>query len=367
MPQRKQERVMKAAGDRPTTVRVPDRVWKARHLRPGAKLFWCFLRIANRRGRATFTYRELREAIGVCQNSVRTFIRELKAARLLRVTPESLRSVTLTAMDPGGSAIILPTDILFDVTLPEQAKWLWGVIQRRGRVYDYGWLERETKYCRESLIKYLRLLRQYGWINAVTKRVKRRLCFAPGVFNPPEARRRQELAEARQGLSDARRTPGYSAGQHLAYLKIQFLLPDCRVLEESKLPGLVNRETRGRMHVDLVIPERGLAIEFQGAQHYRVTELYPSPEALAEQQKRDDLKKELCPKLGWTLLSIGPEDLSFKRLEELLAPFGPVNSDPTGRWHMHDFLNRVAKNYREAVRRAEEAARQMAAPYPQSG
>jgi len=361
---------MKAAGDRPTSVRVPDRIWKSRRLRPGAKLFWCFVRIANHKGRWTFRYRHLREAIGVCQHSVRTFIRQLETARLLRVVPESLRTVTLTALDPGGPGIILPTDILFDVTLPEQAKWLWGAIQRRGRAYDYGWLERETNYCRESLIKYLRLLRQHGWISAGTKRVKRRLYFSPGVFNPPAARRKRELAQARQGLSDARHTPGYSAGQHLTYLKIQFLLPDCRVLEESKIPGLVNRETGGRMHVDLVIPERGLAIEFQGPQHYRVTELYPSEQALAKQQKRDELKKELCPKLGWQLLTIGPEDLSFERLEQLLAPFGPVDSDPTGRWHMYDFLVRVARKYREAVRRAEEEARKNVrkpAPYPQSG
>lgn len=338
---------MKAAGERPAKVKLPDALWRERRIRPGAKLLWMYLRVAQSRGRRVFTFTALREAIGVCQNSLATYLKELQSAGWLKVFPKGRYAITFSATwGSGGKFLELPTDILFDVTLPEQAKLLWGVIQRRPKSYSYAWLERETGYCRESLIKYLRLLREYGWLGDRQARIKRRVYFAPGVSNPQESKRKKDLDQLIREMAMAQQTPRYSLGQYLMYRKVEFMFPGTLVLEESQIPGVVNPETGGRMHVDLVLPEKRLVLEFYGPQHDRVTQRYPDPKMLAEQQKRDRIKQELCRRAGWHLVIVRAADLSFERLAEMLAPWGPVNLDPAGRWHIYDLLVSAAEEYR---------------------
>lgn len=110
--------------------------------------------------------------------------------------------------------------------------------------------------------------------------------------------------------------------------------------------GLVHPETGGRLQFDLYLPDYHAALEFQGPQHDGPTERYADPDAYRAQRYRDLLKLALSTELGIRLIHIKPEDLSFKRLRELLAPWVPLQSGMTAKWHLYRRLDRAAVQYR---------------------
>jgi hypothetical protein len=327
---------------------VPDALWKHEGLDEGAKLLWCYLRVV--RSADPFTFRSLREAVGICQNSLLKHLRRLEGAGWLEWIRVSRHRLTCKPKwRGGGPTLLLSTDILFDNRLCDPARWLWGVIERLGTSFTYETLEKNTGFCRESLIKYLGQLTKHGWFSGVTSRVARKIAFAPGVLNPLELKRNQELLELGRKMDAARIRPGYSLGQYLMAKMVQFLSKSDILLENAALIDMDNPETGGRLLYDLYLPEHRLAIEFNGRQHYQVTDRFPSQEALESQQQRDRLKAMLSVDMGIHLLVIQPEDLCFARLQELLAPFLTLTTDTHGRWHIYDKLARAAEAYRKKM------------------
>jgi hypothetical protein len=57
---------------------------------------------------------------------------------------------------------------------------------------------------------------------------------------------------------------------------------------------LLNPETGRSLELDIYIPEFKMAIEIQGAQHFRPLKFFGGESAFIEQQKRDNLKRKLC-------------------------------------------------------------------------
>lgn len=336
---------MKAAGDRPTRVWVPDRLWKDPTLPHNAKLLWAFLRIAQRT-RSQYRFAELRQAIGVCQNSLLAYLKALKEANWLHVSQVNRYTISFNAHWRKGPAIILTSDILFDVRIPEPAKWIWGLIDRRKKPYTYGYLEAVTGYCRESLVKYLGALRKFGWLEQGKTRVKRRVQFPAGVNNPKEAQRQKDIDELNRGIALAAVRKGYSVGQFLMARMVSFMVPSILPVENAEMVGLYNTETGGQMHLDLYLSEYRTAVEFHGPQHDRTTDLYPSGAVLEAQQKRDQMKERWCREHGIHLVPVRAGDLTFERLAELLAPRVTVNLDKSGRWHIFDWLEQMAERYR---------------------
>lgn len=346
MPKRAQARIMLAADDEPTRVWMPDALWKNKSISHTAKLLWCYLRIAQRT-HDRFGFRELREAIGVCQNTLAACLNQLKVTGWLQVKDRRRYSISCLAVwRRGRQKIIMESDILFDPRVPEPAKWLWGLIVRQTTPFTYELLERETRYCRETLVKYLRMLSDLGWLKKNRGWVNRRAQFQAIAMNPAEGKRRAELAEKERGFALAAKRPGYSKGQEIATEMTLFLVPDGNLIRNAEMVGLVNPETGGQMHLDLYLARYQVAVEFNGPQHERLTELYSDPNALEAQRRRDELKREWCRKRGIKLIAIGAEDLDFSRLIALLSPHMPLNTSKRGRWHVFRFLERIARNYR---------------------
>jgi len=57
-----------------------------------------------------------------------------------------------------------------------------------------------------------------------------------------------------------------------------------------------------RLSLDMFVPSKKFAIEYQGRQHYEPIEFFGGEAAFIEQIKRDELKKQLCKENGVKLI-----------------------------------------------------------------
>lgn len=86
------------------------------------------------------------------------------------------------------------------------------------------------------------------------------------------------------------------------YLLIKQIFPDDMVSREASPSWL------GRQRLDVFIPDRRIAIEYQGAQHYEPVEMFGGAEALLRTMERDALKKRLCEENGVDLIYVKHSD-----------------------------------------------------------
>jgi hypothetical protein len=78
---------------------------------------------------------------------------------------------------------------------------------------------------------------------------------------------------------------------------------------ENHRPEWLLDETGRRLELDFYIPELKIAVEVQGAQHYVfVPRFHKNFDDFKDQQKRDELKRIACERLGITLFDISTLD-----------------------------------------------------------
>jgi hypothetical protein len=81
---------------------------------------------------------------------------------------------------------------------------------------------------------------------------------------------------------------------------------------------LRNPKTGTAMELDMVCEKLGMAVEYNGAQHYTYPNwFHNSMEQFEEQQERDRIKRELCGQHGMRLVEI----VAKERLEDEVASF----------------------------------------------
>jgi hypothetical protein len=64
----------------------------------------------------------------------------------------------------------------------------------------------------------------------------------------------------------------------------------------------------GRQHLDIFLPDRSVAVEYQGEQHFVPVDFFGGWEALDETQKRDQRKSRLCAQNGVRLIYFRSDD-----------------------------------------------------------
>jgi hypothetical protein len=89
---------------------------------------------------------------------------------------------------------------------------------------------------------------------------------------------------------------------------VRKLFPNNEVLWDYRLPELRFSKSNAKMELDIWIPERFLAIEYQGEQHFETfwrgyVELSET-QTLAGTQRRDEEKRQACLGKGITLVEI---------------------------------------------------------------
>lgn len=334
---------------RALVVEVPDLLWKDARLSEGAKVLWCYLRSGTVR---RYTFRELRSAVGISHNSLRTYLHDLGETGWLVWRKSSLRSLEFQVNELiTEERITVPMELLLDCRMPHSAKWLWGVLHRTDSGLDYERLQQLSGCCHESITHYLTRLISHKWLVGDVQRIAQRVQFNLKAVNPFQIQRDAELADLERDLAIAKQRSGYSLGQCLMAHMVRVLSPGTLLLENAEVPGLKNLRTGYPLQYDLFLPAYGVALEFQGPQHEGPTELFPSEEAFTDQRTRDVVKLGLSAEKGITLIRVWTHQLSIPQLRELLDGKIPLTADLNGRQHLYERLEQVADNYRRAAQR----------------
>lgn len=127
--------------------------------------------------------------------------------------------------------------------------------------------------------------------------------FAANVTREAENRVRQQLGIPNVG-------EGWIAETQL-YYEVKHAFPDLEVQQHA------SPEWLGRQHLDIFIPEKCVAVEYQGAQHDQPVEYFGGHEAFEKNQKRDERKQRLCRRHGIKLIYVRPDYALQNVIEEI--------------------------------------------------
>lgn len=98
------------------------------------------------------------------------------------------------------------------------------------------------------------------------------------------------------------------------YYRVCKLLEGVEVVHHGRPPWL------GRQHLDIWIPSRMLAIEYQGVQHFEPSRRFGGREGLAKYRQLDARKREVCLQHGVRLIEVAyDQPLSDQQLQEFVS------------------------------------------------
>lgn len=81
---------------------------------------------------------------------------------------------------------------------------------------------------------------------------------------------------------------------------------------------------QNKLHLDFYLPSFDLAIEYDGAQHYRPVDWFGGKASFDKQKKRDKLKDQYCKDHGIKLIRIPYTVTTVKQIKEILSKYIPV-------------------------------------------
>jgi len=248
--------------------------------------------------------------------------------------------------------VTIPRELIEDRLVKPQAVVMYGVLQ-----ITPGFEHPEGQYtCRQlreltgRALKTIRratdVLVRRGWL--VVDR-KNHLCpFSFTMKNPVLEECLAELERVKWRIERAK-----FKGEAVMKAFCTLAVPSSDYVDNPRLGSIVNPFTGEILELDRLYPGR-LALEFNGPQHYEETEFASAQEVL-KQRVRDLIKAMICQDQGIPLVVIRPEDLTLKTMIEKLSPYLPIrdlrNSGP-----IIEYLERVAKGYRESIRRRQAHA-----------
>ena len=126
------------------------------------------------------------------------------------------------------------------------------------------------------------------------------------------------------------------------------LIADTRECEDGARPEfLVNPASGEKMELDRYYPVHRVAFEFNGRQHYVATGRFTKQE-VAAQQKRDQLKRQICRENRIDLVVVHAEDLSLAGMSRKAGALLPLRA-LRGLKQTIRFLNRCGLRYQKAA------------------
>lgn len=101
--------------------------------------------------------------------------------------------------------------------------------------------------------------------------------------------------------------------EEAAFVTIKLLLPDA-VIERHARPSWMSPQ-----HLDIFLPEYGIAIEYQGERHYRPIDVFGGEARFSATVERDERKRRICKLAGIGLECLRYDESVDDRLRQLAS------------------------------------------------
>lgn len=98
--------------------------------------------------------------------------------------------------------------------------------------------------------------------------------------------------------------------------------------KQKEFADLYNKSKSSPLSYDFFIPSMDILIECQGIQHYKPIEFMGGAKKFADQQERDQLKREYAWENGYYLLEISYKDYRKDRIKAILEDAGVLQKQP---------------------------------------
>lgn len=194
----------------------------------------------------------------------------------------------------------------------------------------------------ETLRRAVRRLEQSGWVHKA--KTPRGRVVVPWMPEHVEELVVDRLREIREEVSHF--------GEWLLRWMLDIMVKDGDYGDNVRPAWLVSHAYRGRLELDRFYKSAQVAFEFQGQQHYTLTDFTPTREHLEERQKRDRIKAELCEEEGIRLIPVHASELDFQILAEKIGSSLPLM--PLLEYRpLYRYLSRTARAYMHNVSYSE--------------
>lgn len=323
------------------TLWVPINVLNSTTSSVSTRLIWLLLGLRSSGTASSLTDVRLRTLSGLDRKTIATARARLAQAPL---APCYRR--------PHPSCAAIPVALLTTAEISAGARLLYGQLQgvpnfdNQVGSFTYGTLSRLTGTSVYPLRRAVAELVAAGWLMIAQANRKSPLSFT--LRDPVSTRLRARISAIRRKVRKARHR-----GETLLreFLNVLIALDD---YEDNASPDLLlNPYTRELMELDRYYPTAGVAVEYNGDQHYEETDLATFEETV-KQVGRDAMKGFICRARGIELAIIQPEVLSLKSIDHKIPGRLP-RRDLEGMEPLLAALEEMAAEHRE--RTAEERVR----------
>ena len=320
------------------TLWVPLEVLNSTTHTASTRLVWLLLGLQSSGARSALSETRLRKLGGLDRKTVATARATLAQAPLAPCYGR-----------PHSSCAAIPVALLTTAELSASARLLYGQLQgvpnfdSQVGSFTYSTLSRLTGTSVAPLKRAVAELVAAGWLTIAQATRKSPLSFT--LRNPESTRLRARISVIRRTVRKAQHR-----GEALLreFLNILVALDD--YADNASPDWLLNPYTQELMELDRYYPTAGVAVEFNGDQHYQETDLATFEETV-KQVGRDAMKAFICRARGVELAVIRPEDLKLKSIDHKIPRHLP-RRDLEGLEPLVAALEEMAAEHRE--RRAEE-------------
>ena len=213
-------------------------------------------------------------------------------------------------------------------------------------------LARKAGISRKLATKACRNLAELGWIALVESRGKIR----PVALIPrPCQEKMVQVLETGYDFAG-------NKGEFLMKCCLDLWVHNDEFVDNARPSFLINPATGERLEYDRYYLQ-GVAFEFNGAQHYEVTEVYSDERALGEAKARDFAKETLSMRNNVTLVTVTSEDLVPGAFEKVI-PHSLLLNTVSAEGHYFEVLTRICRGYRA---KAERPTRNIQPTKPRTG
>ena len=336
------------------------RVLVARDLPESAKLVWLLLKLDQLdRGlttKALLSPTRIQRQIGLSRPTIRKAIAHLRARALLTVNGRLPLPGDFPYDRHGSVASVIPRRLICNPEIPFRARVLHTLLLARQALLrtsdapcSYATIAARTGFQPRTVRKAMLTLVDRGWL-AIAQESQRAPIFL--AFPDPEtARTRADVMRAQQQLAKTN-----CFGETLFRLMADVLVPIETPKDDCYPEWLTNPRTGCLMQIDRFYEKEQVALEFNGPQHDGLTERFSTEEVQA-QMERDRMKAQIIRRKNIPLITIRPEDLSFKRLRALLGAALPVR-DVQANDPLVIFLENAGRRYRASMRKIQMRAQE---------